>query len=272
MSLLSCYTNILESSTVSLSVGAQNNSYPLYRLYDRDIGRIFEASAAATLEVKVDQGALIQNDVDSLFIPAGHNLAGMSLDIQYSYDDVSYTSAVGAWTQPDNSLIVKSWAGTSALDLTTESGNMLVTESGANLTTTVPRYWKFIITNPSLAPQFAELFLTSTYTWEKIPGRPGGPFDDVFNVKTDVTSSGLDRFLIFGNSKRQRIYKVVNAGATQQTNILALNSAWAGSKPFWLYDHEGNWIYGKLNKPLGLKETGAGKYEFDFNFLEVLGS
>ncbi len=244
----SCYMNILESSTVSLTVGSQNNSCPLYRLYDRDIGRMFAGSAAAALTVNAAQ---LGNPVavDSLFIPAGHNLYGMSLDIQCSDDNVTYTSAVGgAWNQPDTGLIVKSWAAATH------------------------RYWQLVITNCGAAPQFAELFLSSTYTWEKLPARPGGPFEDVFNVKAETTASGLDHFMVFGNSKRQRIYKVVNAGATQQANILALNAAWAGSKPFWLYDHSGVWIYGKLSKPLNLKETGAGKFEFDFDFLEVLGS
>ncbi|MDA8087425.1 MAG: hypothetical protein M0Z75_12060 [Nitrospiraceae bacterium] len=245
MSMAACYTNILESSTVSLSQGAQNNSYPLYRLYDRDIGRMFAASALAALTVSVDQGAN-PLPVDTLIIPAGHNLSGAGLDLQCSDDCVAYTS-VGAWTPADTNVIVK------------------------NFTPATHRYWRFMVENPASAPQFSELFLTSTYTWEKLPGRPGGPFDDVFNVKTDVTASGLDRFLIFGNSKRQRIYKIVNAGAAQQANILALNAAWRGAKPFWLYDHEGNWIFGKLAKPLNLKETGAGKFGFDFNFLEVLG-
>ncbi len=245
MSLLSCYQNILETSSVTLAQGAVNASYPLYRLWDRDIGRMFEAAAAATIEVRIDQGA-VPAGVDRLFIPGGHNLSGVALDLQHSDDDVTYTS-IGAWAQADANLIVKSF------------------------TTAAHRYWKFIAANPAFAPQMAELFLTSTYTWEKLPGRPGGPFEDVFNVKSDVTASGLDRFLIFGNSKRQRIYKVVNAGAAQQANALALNAVWSGAMPFWLYDHEGNWIFGKLAKPLNLKETGAGKFEFDFNFLEVLG-
>ncbi|MDA8090078.1 MAG: hypothetical protein M0Z61_07635 [Nitrospiraceae bacterium] len=430
----SCYQNILESASVTLSVGSQNNSYPLYRLYDRDIGRMFEASAAASLTVHVDQGSS-PVAVDRLFIPAGHNLSGVQLDLQGSDDDVTYATVLpnlllhsqdfeNAWWSKNNSTVIansatapdgtltasivgdgtaygeheltsggtsisagqsytasvyfkyvsqryvvfrlslgtsgvygtvdilnglfstppQSYAGAPAnisgsitsvgngwfrasitvtADVSGTAALLLISSpSGAdgagpsytgnnntyyvwgaqaeaasaaslyiptngtaqqfvpggsgliefNFPSATHRYWKLIITNPAAAPQFAELFLTSTYTWEKLPARPGGPFDDVFNVKTDVTASGLDRFLTFGNSKRQRIYKVVNAGATQQTNILALNTAWAGSKPFWLYDHEGNWIYGKLNKPLGLKETGAGKYEFDFNFLEVLGS
>ncbi len=241
----SCYQNILESSAVSLSAGSQDLSCPLYRLYDRDIGRMFAAASAGTLHVDIEQSGTPQ-PVDRLLIPGGHNLQGMSCAIYFSDDGTAWTQ-VAIWTQPDGNLINQSF------------------------TSATHARWRFSIASPVIVPRLAELFLTSTYKWEKLPARPGGPFDDVFNVKTDVTSSGLDRFLIFGNSKRQRIYKVVNAAAAQQANITALNDAWAGAKPFWLYDHEGNWIFGKLVKPIGLKETGAGKSEFDFNFLEVLG-
>ncbi len=245
MMMQCCYQNILEAAAVSLSSGSQNPSYPLYRLYDRDIGRMFAAASAGTLQVDIEQSGTPQ-PVDRLIIPAGHNLEGMSCALYFSGDGQAWTEAA-SWTQADGSLINQSF------------------------TSAAHQYWRFAITNPVIAPQFAELFLTATYTWEKLPARPGGPFDDVFNVKTDVTSSGLDRFLVFGNSKRQRVYKVVNAGTQQQANITALNEVWSGAMPFWLYDHEGNWIFGKLTKPIGLKETGAGKFEFDFNFLEVLG-
>lgn len=235
----------MESASVSLSAGSASPSYPLYRLYDRDIGRMFAEAAAGTLQIDIVQGGT-PAPVDRLIIPALHNLQGMALDLAYSEDGSTWTTAA-SWTQPDGSLINTSFPSAKHAR------------------------WRFIVNNPAIAPQFAELFLTSTYTWEKLPGRPGGPFDDMFNVKTDTTASGLDRFLTFGEPRRQRLYKVSNAGPAQRANILQLNSAWQGAKPFWLSDHEGNWIYGKLGKPLDLKETGAGKFEFDFNFMEVLG-
>jgi hypothetical protein len=241
----SCYLNILETSTVALTAGAEDPSYPLYRIYDRDIGKIFKAQAAETLEIKVDQGA-VPIAADRLIIPAGHNLAGMACDIKYSDDDVDYTPALPQWTGEDG-LTIKSWQAIEK------------------------RYWKFIIAAPALPPQFAELFLTSTYEWERLPARPAGPFDDVFNSETQTTASGLDRFLVHGNPKKQRTYKVINAGPDQKTNILALNSAWQGAKPFWLCDHEGGWLYGKLRKPIELKEEGYNRFGFEFDFLEVLG-
>jgi len=241
----SCYINILDTSTVSLSAGAEDPSYPLYRIYDRDVGRPFKASAAATLEIKIDQGPY-PDSVDRLLIPSGHNLNGMTLGIKHSDDDLTYSDAVTQWVQSGTGLIEKSWNQTTA------------------------RYWKFIITAPASIPGMAELFLTGTYEWQRLPARPAGPFEDVFNAESDASANGMERFLIHGNPKRQRVYRMANAGSVQKANILDLNSAWQGAKPFWLEDHEGNWIYGKLRKPIELKEEGYGRYSFEFDFLEVL--
>lgn len=241
-----CCLNILEGAAVTLSVGAEDASYPLYRLYDRMIGKVFKGSAAATTTVKIDQGAA-PAAVDRLIIPAGHNLGGVTLTIKHSADDVTYTDAVAGWVQPDGLMINKSWAA--------------VTK----------RYWKFTITTPAAAPYLTEMFLTATYEWERDPARSeSGPFDDVFNVDNLVRADGGDRFAVRGEPKRQRPYGIVNAPETMKTALLALNSAWAGCRPFWLYDHEGTWIFGKLAEPLELKQASYQRYNMSFKFLEVL--
>jgi len=240
------HVNILENSTVILSAGAENPSYPLYRLYDRNIGRPFRASAAETVEVKIDQGPLGNLPADRLLIPAGHGLQGMTLDIKHSGDDVSYEQAAAQWVQPGGGLIMKSWAP--------------ITK----------RYWKFIVTAPSSIPGLAELFLTSTQSWERDLARPSGPFEKVYNVENAVTANGQDRFLVRGEPKRRRAYRVPRSGEGQRRIVEALHDAWGGAKPFWLRDREGNWIYGKLTSPLDLKEEAHGVYSFDFHFLEVL--
>jgi hypothetical protein len=38
--------NILETSAVGLAAGTEDPGYPLYRLYDRDAGRLFRAAGA----------------------------------------------------------------------------------------------------------------------------------------------------------------------------------------------------------------------------------
>jgi hypothetical protein len=241
------HANLLETSTVTLSAGGEDAAYPLWRLYDRNIGRVFKPTAAETMEVKADQGAGGFQAVDGLLVPAGHNLDGMTLDVKHSDDDLAYTPAVTQWVQSGSGLIEKSW------------------------NPATKRYWKFIVTSPATVPELAELFLTSTYSWPRNPSRPTGALEKVFNVTNDVTASGQDRFLEHGDPKHQRSYAMPRCGEAQKDAITSLYDAWAGRKPFWLYDHEGNWIYGKLTAPLDLRELAYQSYGFKFEFLEVLG-
>jgi len=240
-----CYKNILETAGVTLAAGAEDPVYPLYRLYDRDIGLMFKTTAAVTTTIRIDQGATGNLAADRLLIPSGHNLAGMSLNILYSDNDSAYYPAVTAWTGAAG-LIDKSWASMTH------------------------RYWAFVITSPASIPQIPELFLTQTYTWERTASRPSGPIDPVFNVERRVTLGGQPRYCINGDAKRQRIYPLTRAGETQKGNILLFNDVWAGCKPFWLYDHLDAWIFGELIEPIGLAETAYQNYPYRFNFLEVL--
>jgi hypothetical protein len=136
------------------------------------------------------------------------------------------------------------------------------------------RYWKIIISNPSIIPEIGEIFLSQTYEWEKNPQLPAGPLDHEFNVENEVSAGGQDRFLIHGDPKRQRVYSVYKADSIQKENILALNNEYQNAKPFWLCDHNGKWIFGKLRRPISLRYEDEGEegglYSFDFDFLEVL--
>jgi hypothetical protein len=239
------HINILEASTVTLSAGTEDTDYPLARLYDRNVGRMFRPTAAETIEVKADQGAGSPEAVDRLLIPAGHNLSGMTLDILHSPDDSSYTPAVTQWTGADG-LIVKSWQPLQK------------------------RYWKFRITSPSSVPELAELFLTSSYEWARNPSRPAGRLDRVFNVERAETASGKDRFMVRGAPRRVRSYTIPGMGDAQKDELLGLNEGWAGSKPFWLYDHEGGWIYGTLTEPMDITEAAFSRYSAVLEFREVI--
>lgn len=397
-----CVKNILESGTVSLSAGTADSSYPLYRLYDRDIGKIFKITAAATLEVKIEQPAnlftsnpdfetgnftgwtqgssaidsgdkhrgtysskitasgstvngcyrdyeidpnkiyriityakcgtytagnykiqfrqmdedlvslglqllhditvagnwiraektigpsgsgcdytfasgckfirikqytdttptltgylddvfLFENSnylsIDQLFISSGHNLNGMTIDLKYSDDDITYTEALTQFYGYPG-LIQKSF------------------------TAQQRQFWKFIITTPAVIPEIPELFLSPSYEWtlpDILPIAPSGNLNPEFNVEHRQSASGADRFLIYGDSKRQRIYPLVKCNETQKTNILSFNDSWQGAKPFYLYDHEGTWIYGMLIAPIDLQMyISTPFYQFNFNFREVI--
>ncbi|MBI5057008.1 MAG: hypothetical protein HZB61_10380 [Nitrospirae bacterium] len=240
-----CFKNLLETSTVILSAGAEDANYPLYRSYDRDIGKVFKAAAAVTIEIKIDQGASGNLACDRLLIPAGHNLSGMTLDMKYSDNDSSYASYVSQWVQGDNNLIDKSWASSTH------------------------RYKKFIITSPASIPQLTELFLTQSYIWERNPSRPTGNFLDKLNVERDESVGGHARFFKHGDPRKYRNYPQVRAKTAQKDNAKLMHDAWAGSMPFYLYDHEGIWIFGEILK-MEMSEQAADSFPFSFEFQEVL--
>lgn len=245
MSVSHAYRNILETSLVTLSDGTADTYCPLMRLYDRDIGRVFKTTSAVSTTILVNQQST-PIAVDRLIIPSGHNLSGATLNIEYSTDNVNWTAAVAQWVGASG-LITKSWASLTR------------------------QYWRFRITTPSAIPQIAELFLTSTYTWPRNPQRPSGPLDPKFNTRNDVTSGGQDMFLVLGPAKRRREYPAMRCPSDMYAEMLALYSAWGGYKPFWLLDHEGNWIFVKFTTDeLGMKEVSAGQYQFDFKTLEVI--
>ncbi len=242
------HANILEASTVTLTAGSADPDYPLARLWDRNPARLFRADSAATLEIKVDQGGTPPYlSADTLMIPSGHNLDGMTLDIKHSGDDISYTPAVSQWVQSGGGLITKSWTPVAA------------------------RYWKFIVTSPSAAPELSELFLTATIEWLKNPSRPAGRLERVFNVAHTSTASGADRFLVHGLPRRRRSYSLPAIDETQKEALLELNETWAGVKPFWLSDHEGAWIFGRLDSPLEVMEEAHQRFSARFEFVEVIG-
>ncbi len=242
------HTNILESGAVTLSAGSADPSGPLARLWDRNASRLFKAAAATTLEVRVDQGGTAPYEsADTLMVPSGHNLDGMTLDILHCDDDASYTPAVSQWVQSGGGLITKSWVSVAA------------------------RYWKFIVTSPSSAPEFAELFITATVEWIKNPSRPAGRLDRIFNVAHTSTASGADRFLVHGLPRRRRSYGLPAIGEAQKDALLELNESWAGAKPFWMCDHTGQWMFGRLDSPLEVAEEAHQRYSARFEFLEVIG-
>lgn len=246
MSLLKlCYKNILETSTVTLATGTEDASYPLTRTYDRDVGKIFKSTAAETITVKIDQGAASPLAIDRLLIPAGHTLDGMTLDIKWSDDDGSYTAAVDQWVQSGSGLIDKSWSS--------------ITH----------RYWKFIITAPATAPEFAELFLTQTYTFEENPDQNYGPVDPIWAVKRIESPTGNVRFLSLGDPRKRRAYECSQKTDAQKTSILAFNDAWAGSKPFFFYDHDAVCFYSELIELLNMGADEWG-HKFKFAVQEVL--
>jgi hypothetical protein len=236
------HINILDSSTVTLTAASEDMDYPLYRLWDRDIGRLFRTTVGESTEVSIDQG-LAPQEVDMLIIPASHELSGMTLDIMHSDDDITYSPATAQW----------------------------IAASGQEVKTFTPatkRYWRFIITTPATVPALAELILTSSASWTAPPQRPTGALDDALNVRIMSSADGHDRFLYQGEPRRRREYHIPRCSLAQATSVRELYVA--RTQTFWMLDHEGNWIYGRLKSPLNLRERAVGTWSYDFQFQEVL--
>ena len=237
------HLNILESSTVTSTPSAAT-SYPVYRLYDRHIGRMYIAGSAASTTIHVDQGGSTIQEVDKLIIPAGHNLHGLLCTLSYSDND-------SAWT------VHKQWS---------QNGSAIIEEA---FTAATHRYWRLVITSPSSAVQIPELFLTKAYTWERNPESLDRGVYPVFNVERREDAAGRPRFVEFGNSRRARKYELYKVHDNDNTALLALNIAWAGKKPFYLKDHDADLIFGELTEPLQFVVSGS-YIDTPFNFLEVL--
>lgn len=242
-----CYRNILENST--LTVTTENTSFPKYRLYDRDIGKLFKGTAfASPFAIKADQGASPIYEIDRLFIPVGHNLNGLVCSLRYSTDNFAAddNEAVG-WTQGDALLIDKTF------------------------TAQTKRYWKLNVTAPATIVELPEMFLGKTYTFLTNP-LLGARQGRRRNVYSDESRSGLDFDAEFGDLKRFRNYEFKDTGSSQETEIEAMETLCRGIKPVWLEDHLGNVFFAKI-----LSEEDVG-YDMDdplysrtIQFREVLG-
>jgi hypothetical protein len=241
------YRNILENSTVTVTT--ENASFPKYRLYDRDIGKLFKGTAfASPFAIVIDQGATISYEVDRLLIPVGHNFNGLACSLRYSTDNFSSDDheAVG-WTQGDALLIDKTFSAQTK------------------------RYWKLNVIAPATIAELPEMFLGKSYTFLTNP-LLGARQGRRRNVQSDESRSGYDRDVKFGELRRFRNYEFKDTDSSQETELETMETLCEGIKPVWLEDHLGNVFFAKI-----LSEEDVG-YDMDdplysrtMQFREVLG-
>lgn len=244
-----CYRNILETGTVTVTT--ENASFPKYRLYDRNLGKLFKSTAfASPFAIVINQGAVISYEVDRLIIPAGHNLNGLACSLRYSTDNFGSDDheAVG-WTQGDALIIDKTF------------------------TAQTKQYWKLNITAPATIVEIPEIFLTKDYIFQINPilGSEEGFLDNVYSQES---RSGLDYDVKFGTTRRLRTYDLIYVEETQKSDLESWKSHCEGIKPFWIYDHYGTLIYMKMLNPLKFiyLENDPSRYSCRLEFREVLGS
>lgn len=240
------HMNILEQSIVTLLQGTEDTDHPLYRLHDRNLSRPFMPTDAETLVVLVDQGPEVPpKGVDTLIIPSGHNLDGTMLELRRSDDGIDYVEATEGWVAAKGT-VHRTWAEVES------------------------RYWQLIVNSPSLTPSIPEVFLTRGYEWERMPLPSSYVSAEDNNIVNRSTSDGRQRFLKSGPGRRNRVYNVSHCNQSMKEEMLSLWETWGEGRPFWLCDHEGQWIYGGLKGSPGLLENVTGSFSLAFDFMEVL--
>ena len=242
----------MPGATTVLYATAADSGYPTFRIYDRNIGRkaqftMVDPGTNHYHEITVSGGQISIILVNALHIPAPHNLNGASCYVRKGTG--GGVVIVHSWTQSDALDIHKEWTGVA-------DANWEVLFSGDGVEHTIG---------------FNELFLGNIHTWTRNPQYPAGNRSLEFNVNNIVSSSGSDVFVEYGPQKRKREYTLKNIDRDMADDFIEWHdTAYAGKRPFYLCDHEGTWIFGKLIDGIGLNETEYGLYEITFNFLEVL--
>jgi uncharacterized protein YraI len=236
--------NILENSTVTSSPIGES-SYPTYHLYDRRIGRNYQSSAVSTTTISMDQGAVTNYEVDTLVIPSGHNLTGLSITLSSSSNNVNWTVR-STWTQSGSGQIYKTFTAVTA------------------------RYWRLVITSPSSKPYLGEIYLTKSYTWERNPKELDRGNYPMFNVQRMEDSGGRARYVEMGDKREVRNYELEFISGTHRTAISDLNTAWAAKNPFYLLDTDGTTLlFVELTSPIEFQRSGD-YANCTFNVMEVL--
>jgi len=241
-----CYRNILETGTVAVT--SENASFPAYRLYDRDIGKLFKGnSTPANFYITIDQGAVTSYEIDRLLIPAGHNLTGLAIKVQYSTDNFSGdTNDAASWTQSGSGLIDKSF------------------------TAQTKRYWRLNIAAPGSAPELAEMFLTKQYTFQRNPnyGLREKPYQK--NIVRNETKSGRVRKIKNGEPRRSRAYALTRITAAQRADLESWESVLDSIKNFYIEDVNGTLFFAELIDDLEFSMEHEGRFGVSMNILEVL--
>ena len=238
------YRNILETSEVTVS--SENASFPAYRLYDRNIGKLFKGnSTPANFYITVDQ-CTGNFEADRLIIPSGHNLGGLALKLQYSTDNfVSDSHDADSWT---------GYLG----------------DMNRSFSAQTKRFWRLNIASPATAPELTEMYLTKDYTFERSPVY-GLIESQKKNVKREESLSGQVQLTKYGEMKRVRRYNVNQMSALQRYNFELWVQQWAGTKCFYVIDHTGILIFMEMLNEPEFPLAILNRYSCDLDLLEVLG-
>ncbi len=237
------YRNILESGTITVTT--ENTDYPKWRLYDRDVGKLYKGTSTATHIIHIDQGASPIYDVDTLIIAAGHNLATATIQFQWSDNDADWNDAV--------------------TDFAAVAGQ-ISKEAPSAIT---HRYWRVHIVSPPANPEIPEIFigekleLQAIVRWGYLDGQRG-------NVERTEALSGIPHFLQLGVDREYRSYsfRVYSSSVADAIDAFLLHSRYRG---FWVKDLDSVWYFMSLLDPnVGpFGRPTIGIYDMEVELIEV---
>lgn len=216
---------------------------PIAYLSDRATQKLYQGTVANTgvsyLYCRPTSGYC-----NAVIIPAGHGFAGQTVAASYK------PSSPGARVE---------------LASVTAAAGVVIVEFG-RLTDPWQMEAHFQYAG---ALALGELSFADVYTTTRLPSRQSSRWHTKPTVDILETYSGGDLALITGTDRRVREYHYPHMDTTMKDELLARIGGYRGRVPFWLCDHEGVWIFGRLTEDLAIEEVGYGQFSCDLKFTEV---
>jgi len=226
MAKVTLYTrNILETGTVTVT-GTADTGYPESRLYDRSIDFYWKDTNTTSYTIQVIQSSSAQKSIDFLAIER-HNFNGKRLRWQSDTGSTAWADATTHWAQSGNGQIVKT------------------------LSTTITKLkWRFsVATSSGIAnPKASEVYMSAGSSFAIMAG-PAPSAEELDNVQWNKTVGGLERATKFGDRRRVRNYTLMLTTAELDTFRTAIADTSGYSKPFYIKDHRGSYIFSRLAEP-----------------------
>jgi hypothetical protein len=241
-----CYRNILENSTITVS--SENAAFPKYRLYDRDITKLFKFNAADNPSlITLDQGTVTSYPVSRLFIPVGHTLNGLACKLQYS--------ATGAWAGEEVDAL--SW---------TQGDALRVDKAFAEQT---KRYWRLRVAAPGAPIELPEMFLTKPYQFARNVSW-GYETGDRLNIERQEALSGKAFYVENGVPRKERIYSLTKIQTAQKTELETWQGVTHGVKAVYVEDELTVVFFAEVIGGFRFANEREGRWGAAVHFLEFI--
>jgi hypothetical protein len=216
--------NILETGTTTVT-GTADTGYPKPRIYDRASDLFWKYTNTGTIIINIDQGST--SYAVNAFIVENHNFNGYLISVEYSSNDVDYSTAVDSWTQSDDNII----------DIDFSS-------------TITARYWRITVTSIE-NPKCGEIFLTLKNEF-KINFSQNPSYVDEISESWIRVANDAKRGVQLGSIMKERSYSIFfhceapyDYVSTFDTIVSELQAA--AVPIFYFKDHKDNLFLAKFD-------------------------